>query len=244
MCEGSGALRNDKLMKTLVLIPARGGSKGIPGKNIKEFAGLPLICHSIRVAKELFAAEDICVSTDSEKIANCARAEGLEVPFMRPAELASDTAGSREVILHALDFYKSRGVDYDSVLLLQPTSPLRNVGDVRKCLEVYTDDVDMVVTVKESGSNPYYNCFETTADGYLHISKGDGLYTRRQDAPKAWEFNGAVYVINAESLRRMPMGLFPRRVPVEMPIERSLDLDTPLDWIIAEQMYDMLYDDK
>lgn len=228
-------------MKILALIPARGGSKGIPGKNIKKFAGLPLISHSIRLARELFPITDICVSTDSMEIAECAKQEGLDVPFLRPAELASDTAGSRETILHALDYYKSKGTDYDAVLLLQPTSPLRTVDDVKQCLSMYSPEVDMVVSVKESSCNPYYNCYETSSNGYLAISKGDGLYTRRQDAPKTWEFNGAVYVINAESIRKMPMGNFKHRIPYEMPAERSIDLDTPIDWIVAELMYNKLY---
>lgn len=92
----------------------------------------------------------------------------------------------------------------------------------------------MAVSVAETDANPYYNCFETDADGFLRVSKGDGLLTRRQDAPRAWEYNGAVYVISPESIRRMPLGAFPRRVPYEMPRERSLDIDSPLDWAIAE----------
>lgn len=228
-------------MKALVLIPARGGSKGIPGKNVKRFAGLPLICYSVRVAKQIASTADICVSTDSEEIAEVVRGEGIEVPFMRPAELATDTAGSREVIIHALDYYRNKGIDYDTIILLQPTSPLRNVDDVRGCIALYHPGVDMVVSVKEAATNPYYNCYETDGDGFLSISKGNGGYTRRQDAPAAWEFNGAVYVINAESLRKMPMGKFPHRVPYLMPVERSVDLDTPLDWMVAEEIYKSIH---
>ena len=88
----------------------------------------------------------------------------------------------------------------------------------------------------EASCNPYYNCFETGDDGCLHVSKGDGLYTRRQDVPKAWEQNGAVYVINPDSLRRYPLGMMPKRLPFVMPRERSIDLDTPTDWLIAESM--------
>ena len=94
----------------------------------------------------------------------------------------------------------------------------------------------MVLSVMEASCNPYYNCFETGDDGCLHVSKGDGLYTRRQDVPKAWEQNGAVYVINPESLRRYPLGMMPKRLPFVMPRERSIDLDTPTDWLIAESM--------
>ena len=108
--------------------------------------------------------------------------------------------------------------------------------DVRAALALYSPDIDMVVTVKEAASNPYYNCYETDNDGFLHISKGDGGYTRRQDAPKVWEYNGAVYVINVESLRRMPLSAFTRRRMSVMPAERSVDLDTPVDWLIAEKL--------
>ena len=223
-------------MKTLYLIPARGGSKGIPHKNIRPLCGLPLIGYSINVAREFADDRDICLSTDDPEIAETARKMGLDVPFMRPDSLATDKSGSYEVMLHALDFYHNRGVDYDRLVLLQPTSPMRTADDVRRALELYTPDIDMVVTVKEAASNPYYNCFEEGDDGFLQISKGDGTFTRRQDAPKAWEYNGAVYVINTTSLRQMPLGKFKRRRMCPMDAARSIDLDTPLDWLIAEHL--------
>ena len=181
-------------MKTLYLIPARGGSKGIPHKNIRPLCGLPLIGYSINVAREFADDRDICLSTDDPEIAETARKMGLDVP------------------------------------------PMRTADDVRRALELYTPDIDMVVTVKEAESNPYYNCFEEGDDGFLQISKGDGTFTRRQDAPKAWEYNGAVYVINTTSLRQMPLGKFKRRRMCPMDAGRSIDLDTPLDWLIAEHL--------
>lgn len=223
-------------MATLFLIPARGGSKGIPGKNIKPFCGKPLICHSIDHARALSDDALICVSTDSEEIRRVAEDHGLHVPFLRPAELATDRSGSREVMIHALDRYRDMGFDIDRLVLLQPTSPLRTPEDIQNCLDLYTPQLDMVVSVKEAATNPYYNAFEPDEDGYLHISKGPGTYTRRQDAPKVWEYNGAVYVINPASLRERPMGLFERRRMYAMPAERSVDLDTPLDWLMAEQL--------
>ncbi len=223
-------------MKTLYLIPARGGSKGIPHKNIRPLCGLPLIGYSINVARELADDADICLSTDDPEIADTARKMGLEVPFMRPDALATDRSGSYEVMLHALDFYRDRGIDYDCLVLLQPTSPMRTAADVRNALALYTPDIDMVVTVKEAASNPYYNCYETDDNGFLHISKGDGTFTRRQDAPKVWEYNGAVYVINVASLRKMPLGKFTRRRMCPMDASRSVDLDTQLDWLIAEHL--------
>ena len=223
-------------MKTLYVIPARGGSKGIPHKNIKPLAGKPLIGYSIDVARQLAADDDICLTTDDPEIAATAESMGLNVPFLRPASLATDTCGTYEVLIHALDFYRDRGIDYDTLVLLQPTSPMRTADDVRAALALYSPDIDMVVTVKEAASSPYYNCYETDNDGFLHISKGDGGYTRRQDAPKVWEYNGAVYVINVESLRRMPLSAFTRRRMSVMPAERSVDLDTPVDWLIAEKL--------
>ena len=223
-------------MKTLYVIPARGGSKGIPHKNIKPLAGKPLIGYSIDVARQLAADDAICLTTDDPDIAATAESMGLNVPFLRPASLATDTCGTYEVLIHALDFYRDRGIDYDTLVLLQPTSPMRTADDVRAALALYSPDIDMVVTVKEAASNPYYNCYETDNDGFLHISKGDGGYTRRQDAPKVWEYNGAVYVINVESLRRMPLSAFTRRRMSVMPAERSVDLDTPVDWLIAEKL--------
>ncbi len=221
--------------KSLYIIPARGGSKGIPRKNIRFLAGKPLIHYSIEVARQLADDSHIILSTDDEEIAEVARLTGLPVPYMRPARLATDTAGSREVILDAMDAADSMGVDYKRVVLLQPTSPLRTVDDVKRCLNLYRNDIDMVVSVVEASCNPYYNCFETdTQTGYLHISKGNGSYTRRQDVPSAWEYNGAVYVINPQSIREMPLGKFPKRVPCQMPRSRSIDLDTMIDWEIAE----------
>lgn len=223
-------------MTPLYIIPARGGSKGIPHKNIKPLGGRPLIAYTIDAARAAGAPDShILLSTDNPAIADTARAQGLEVPYMRPAALATDTAGSREVILHAMDYADGAGIEYDCVVLLQPTSPFRAPSDILGALAMYSPDIDMVVSVKEASANPYYNCFEADpATGYLHVSKGDGLIIRRQDAPRAMEYNGAVYVINPASLRAMPMGAFPRRVPFEMPPRRSIDLDTPLDWAVAE----------
>ena len=223
-------------MTPLYIIPARGGSKGIPHKNIKPLAGRPLIAYAIEAARRTGADNShIILSTDDTEIAETARSLSLPVDYMRPAELATDTAGSREMMLDAMDWADRHAIAYDCVVLLQPTSPLRTGRDILDALSLYSPDVDMVVSVTEAAANPYYDCFEAdAATGFLHVSKGDGLITRRQDAPKAWQYNGAVYVINPDSLRRMPMGAFPRRVPSPMPRERSLDLDTPLDWTIAE----------
>ncbi len=224
-------------MNTLYLITARGGSKGIPGKNIKPFLGKPLICHAIDNARDAGADdEDILVSTDSEEIKKVVEDYGLKVPFMRPAYLATDTASSYDVIIDCLHRLSDLGRDYDRVVLLQPTSPLRTADDIRRAEALWRSDIDMVVSVCSAKTNPYYGAFETDAEGLLHISKGDGHYTRRQDAPEVWEYNGAVYVMTVASLLRGPMSGFQRVVPSVMPSERSVDLDTPLDWEIAEHI--------
>lgn len=221
-------------MKPLVIIPARGGSKGIPHKNIKLLGGKPLISRAIDNARAVAPDSDICVSTDDSEIIQVVEDYGLKVPFIRPTELAADNSGTYEVLLHALSFYEQQGRTYDTIILLQPTSPFRRDEDISEALKLYSPDVDMVVSVTEARANPYYNCFETDSDGFLHVSKGDGKYIRRQDAPKAWEYNGAIYIINPQSLKRKSLGEFKRRRMYEMDELHSLDLDTPLDWRIAE----------
>lgn len=225
-------------MKPLYIITARGGSKGIPRKNIKDMCGRPLIAYTIEAATEALKTTGgyILLSTEDEEIAAVARRCGLESEYMRPAYLAGDNVGSRECILHAMDWADSKGIAYDCVILLQPTSPLRTAEDIKACAALYNDSVDMVVSVCLADDNPYYNMFETDSSGFLHICKGDGKYTGRQQVPPVWIYNGAVYVINPSSVRRMPLGEFQRRVPFEMPRERSLDLDTPLDWLITETL--------
>lgn len=221
-------------MKTLVVIPARGGSKGIPHKNIKNLNGKPLIEYTIDVARQIVNDEDICVSTDDKEIVSVVEDYGLKVPFLRPDYLATDMAGTYGVLLHALNFYEGMGHKYDNVLLLQTTSPFRLAGQVKEALSLYTSDIDMVVSVKSVSANPYYNCFEEDVEGFLHISKGEGDYIRRQDIPQAWEYNGAIYVINPESLKQVPLSKFKKRVKYVMDDIHSIDLDTMFDWHMAE----------
>lgn len=214
----------------LVVIPARGGSKGIPRKNVKLFGDKPLIAYTIEVARQLFEDSRICVSTDDDEIAACARDYGDIVPFMRPVHLSTDEASSQDVILHALDFYGEK--KFKAVLLLQPTSPFRKKEHVEACLNAFDSSLDMVTTVYESKSNPYFNLMEENEEGFLTKSKPSG-YTRRQDCPPVYELNGAVYVINTESLRNRPIARFEKVKKVEMSSLESIDLDTPLDWKIA-----------
>ena len=223
-------------MKILVIIPARGGSKGIPHKNIKPLNGKPLIHYTIEVAREIVDDEDICVSTDDPEIIKCVEDYGLKVPFVRPEELATDTAGTYEVLLHALSFYEEHGHHYDVVVLLQNTSPFRKAEQIKDALNLYTPDVDMVVSVKECPANPYYCVFEEDNNGYLHVCKGDGNIFRRQDAPKVYEYNGAIYIMNAEKLKTTHMHKMQKRIKYVMDNMSSFDLDTMWDWQMAESI--------
>jgi N-acylneuraminate cytidylyltransferase len=223
-------------LKILVIIPARGGSKGIPHKNIKPLNGKPLIYYTIDVARSLVRDEDICVSTDDPEIIKTVEDYKLKVPFVRPAELATDTAGTYEVLLHALDFYEKQGKRYDVVLLLQNTSPFRKSEQVKEALTFYNPDIDMVVSVKECAANPYYCVFEEDKNGFLHVCKGDGNIFRRQDAPKVYEYNGAIYIMNANTLKTTHMHKMSKRVKYVMDEVSSTDLDTMADWMKAESI--------
>ena len=188
-------------MRPLVIIPARGGSKGIPHKNIKELEGKPLICYTIDAARKFTTDDNICVSTDDDAIIKVVEAYGLRIPFKRPGYLATDNAGTNGVLLHALDFYERKGNQYDMVVLLQVTSPFRRAEDVIEAVKHYDDSIDMVTSVMPAKCNPYYDGFEDDADGLLVISKGDGSIERRQDAHRVFKQNGADYFINPLKLK-------------------------------------------
>ena len=220
-------------MRTLYLIPARGGSKRLPGKNTKILGGKPLVMYSIEIARSLASDADICISTDSEEIKNTAEADGLKVPFLRPAILSSDVAGSREVVLHALDFYEEQGVHYDTVILLQPTSPFRETTHIKEMLKEYSPALDMVVSVKDAYHNPYFSLFEEDSSGWLRVSKPG--FTREQ-SPKAYGYNGSVYVINVNSIRKFDFGELARIKKYVMDEVHSVDIDTPMDWWVAEKI--------
>lgn len=221
-------------MKPLVVIPARGGSKRLPGKNIKPLNGKPLIHYTIEATREVFDDSIICVSTDDQEIKRVSEQTGLKVPFLRPSELATDTADSRSVLLHAYNYYnKDITYDADVIILLQPTSPLRNATHIREALELYNDKLDMVVSVKETDANPYFVLYEENEQGYIEKSK-NGDFTRKQDAPKVWELNGAIYVINIKSLKKEQPKDFEKVIRYEMKPEKSIDVDTELDWKVLE----------
>lgn len=218
----------------LFLIPARGGSKGIPGKNIRRLGGKPLIQYSIEMARKFVCDSQIIVSTDSDSIIDVVENLGLSVPFRRPETLATDKAGSFEVIKHALEFYRGIGGNCEKIVLLQPTSPFRAMKDVEDALSACTPEVDMSLTVKITNSNPYYILYEENEEGWLQKSKTHNA-TRRQDVPVVYEVNGAVYVIRCRSvLDNNSFSDFKYLKKVLMPEERSLDIDSMLDWQFAE----------
>ncbi|MBX9853402.1 MAG: acylneuraminate cytidylyltransferase family protein [Cytophagaceae bacterium] len=217
---------------TLFLIPARGGSKGVPGKNIKLLNGVPLINYSVSLARQFSSDDHICVSTDDISIKSIVEDTGLKVPFIRPAQLASDEAGMYEVLIHALNYYESIGKKYQKLVLLQPTSPFRKKQHLEEALKLYQNYFDMVVSVMLTKSNPYFKLMKEE-DGYLRkILEGD--YTSRQSAPEVFELNGAIYIISVSSLREMTIGDFKKVKKYQMDELSSIDIDTKLDWDWAE----------
>lgn len=226
-------------MKPIVLIPARGGSKGVPRKNIKLLSGKPLIHYTIAAAQEVFDDNLICISTDDEEIRTISQELGVVVPFLRPKELAVDTAGTYEVLLHAISYYESQDYFPDTLILLQPTSPFRTGKHIKEALLLYEDSIDMVVSVKETKSNPYYILFEEDDNGFLKKSK-ESSFIRRQDCPKVWEFNGAIYVINIATLKKKSIHEFERIIKYEMSEFSSHDIDTFFDWKVAEMLVEQI----
>ena len=227
-------MKNNK--KCLIVIPARGGSKGIPKKNIKLLAGKPLIYYSIDLARLINKDTDICVSTDDDEIINIVQDYGLDIPFKRPKNIANDSESTYSVLCHALNYYENLGKTYDAIIKLQPTSPFRRSIHLEEALKIFNNDVDMVVSVKETGSNPYYVLFEEDKNGFLHKSK-NGKYTCRQSCPKVWEFNGSIYVINTNSLKQYSsFNEFNKIIKYTMNDFFSVDIDTPFDWVIAETL--------
>jgi len=183
--------------RTLALIPARGGSKGHPGKNIRLLAGVPLIVHSIRSALGTTAITRTVVTTDSDAIAAIARAAGAEVPFMRPAELATDEAPMWGVVQHALHAVEEMEHQrYDAIVLLDPTNPFRTSQDIHSAIEtLFRDgDCDGVIGVTEPEANPLWHSVVEQGDYLADLVEGSGSYTRRQDLPSVYSINGALYV--------------------------------------------------
>lgn len=226
----------------LVVIPARGGSKGLPGKNIKMLCGKPLIAYSIDVARAITSDENICVSTDDQKIIEVVEDYGLKVPFVRPAEYATDTATTNDVLLHALDFYNKHGKSFNKILLLQPTSPLRKIQEVKEAIGLFKKDIDMVVSVTKSHA-PAVLCNDNE-EGFVELVYNKNA-TGRQTLPIYYEFNGAIYVINTVSLKEKGLGGFTKRLKYVMPKDTSVDIDDIYDFMLVESiMQSKKYDNR
>ena len=220
----------------LAIIPARGGSKGFPGKNIKKLCGKPLIAWSIEQAKSCDNIDRIVISTDDESIANVAKQYGTEVPFMRPAELATDTASTVDVIFHVFDWYKKyEDFEPEYILLLQPTSPLRAVTDIKGAIQTLKDkDARAVVSVCETDHHPWWSNILPEDSNMKDFLRPDILNKRRQELPVFYRLNGALYLTDSEYLLTHNGFIGPKTFAYKMPKTRSVDIDSAIDFKLAE----------
>lgn len=224
-----------KKMRTVGIIPARGGSKGIPYKNIQKLCGRPLISYTIEAALKSKSLKRVIVSTEDTRIAEISRSFGAEVPFLRPAELAKDDTPSLKVIQHAVKYIEDiEHCVLDVIVILQPTSPLRN----EKCIDAVVEKImrtgaDSVVTVCSVKQHPYWN-FTIKRDRIFPLISNDIKPSRRQDLPEMFAPNGAVYVVRRDVLFNQNSILGKDTRALVMPVEESVDIDDYFDWFIAE----------
>ena len=224
--------------KIIITICARGGSKGVPGKNIKLLAGKPLLAHSIQTAKDSGIADRIMVSTDDEAIRKVAIKNGIEVPFLRPKKLA-DGKTSRELVIakavEAAEKYWQE--DFDIIVDLGNATPLKNGQDVKAVVKLLVNSprTDVVFSVTPAARNPYFNMVEVDKNGYAHLSKKTKKnISRRQDTPPVYDMNDGVYAMWKDKYLK-ERTVRQRRVRVYvMPPERSVDIDREIDFKIAE----------
>jgi CMP-N,N'-diacetyllegionaminic acid synthase len=233
---------NSSAPKILAVIPARGGSKGLPGKNIRPLLGKPLIAHTITLASQLSTNVRFIVSTDDPSIAEVARDAGADVPFIRPAELANDTAPMSVVLRHALEAMEDiDGVTYDMVLLLDPTSPTRLATDIEEAIAVLgkSQELDGVIAVSEPSFNPIWVGVKPQAQDSStlerYFTEGTGVI-RRQDVPRFLRINGSFYVWWADYIRRLETSWFDegRHGYVEIPESRSFSIDDETEFRLLE----------
>ena len=221
-------------MNILAIIPARGGSKGLRKKNIKTLGNKPLIAWSIESALNSKFISKTIVSSDNDEIITVSKQYGAEIPFKRPTNLATDTATTRDVLIHAIEYYKLKNITFDYIVLLQPTSPFRKKDDIDNAIKIAVENnIDMVVSVKETSSNPYYVLFEENDEGFLEKSKNSN-FTRRQDCPIVYEYNGSIYVIKVKSLLNNDSMSFDKTIKFEMSKIHSVDIDNQFDFDFAE----------
>jgi len=224
------------LMAIIAIIPARGESKSIPRKNIKLLAGKPLIAYTIETALKCKLLDRIIVSTDDKEIAAISKKHGAEVPFMRPRELALDSIPMLPVLQHAVSYLEqNEKLHIDIVVLLQPTSPFREVSDIESCIKkLKKEKADSVVTVCEAEHNPYFVMMKFQDDNLVPLLKTEKPVTTRQDALKVYRLNGAVYAVKRDVLMNENKIFTDNTKAVIMPQEKSIDLDHPLDFEFAE----------
>jgi len=224
-------------MKVVGFIFARGGSKGLPGKNVRPLAGKPLIAWSIEHARAVHRIERVIVSTDSYEIADVARQYDAEVPFMRPHELSHDTSPEWLAWRHGLNYLLEKEGSLPDVMVSIPTTaPLRLPLDIENCLDEYEKtNSDIVITVTDAHRSPYFNMVKENADGTVGlVIPSQTALIRRQDTPEVFDITTVAYVVRSEFIMRCG-GVFEGKVRhVHVPPERSLDIDTLLDFNIAE----------
>lgn len=226
--------------KVVGVIFARGGSKGVPGKNIKNFSGKPLIAWTIEQALSIPEINRVLVSTDSKEIAEIALQYGAEVPFMRPTVLALDNSSEWDAWRHFLRFMEGDEGGVPEVMLSLPaTSPLRNAVDIKNCLDLFfKGGFDCVLGVSSSTRNPYFNMVHRDMTGLVKkiIDQGS-TYSRRQDAPTSFDITTVAYAVKPQFVMNAS-NLFDGRIgSVLIPAERAIDIDTPLDFKIAEYLF-------
>jgi len=220
--------------KVLAIIPARGGSKRLPHKNILDLNGKPLIAWTIEAAKKSKIIDKLIVSTDDDKIAEISKQYGAEVPFIRPKHLASDTASSLDVVLHAIHFFKEKEVQFDYFVLLQPTSPLRTNEDIDDAFKLLDDKTKAVVSVCETAHSPLWSNTLPKDLSMKDFIKPEIRNMRSQDLPKYYRLNGAIYISESEYLKENYGFLGKNTKAYIMPQKRSVDIDTIRDIKLIE----------
>lgn len=221
-------------MKRIAIIPARSGSKGLKDKNIKELLGKPLIYYSIKAAIDSKAFDKIFVSTDSQKYADIAKECGADASFLRSERTSSDTASTWDAVREVLDEFDKRGEHYDQIMVLQATSPLRTSEDINNAINLYNEKkANAVVSVTETDHSPLW-CNTLPEDGSMdNFENPATVNLPRQKLPKYYRYNGAVYLINRTELDQAQM--FKKKCYAYiMPQDRSIDIDTELDFRIGE----------
>ena len=224
-------------MRILGLIPARGGSKGIPRKNIKLLHGKELIKYSIEVGLKCEFLSEIVVSTDDEEIAAISKSAGANVPFLRPAHLANDKSPTIDTVIHILKYYEFQNNIFDAVCLLQPTVPFRDTADVSGAIKKFVQsDADSLISVRAVPHvyNPYWIYEEDAESGFLKLSKtSDSIIPRRQDLPKAYHRDGSIYLTKKEIVLQEKSLYGKKIVHYEMNNSPNINIDTMEDWAMA-----------